>query len=49
MASPGIRTDNGVTILTEDVLEKQNRSLLELMKARIPSITKRCRRSEAHG
>ena len=39
VASPGIRTDNGVTILTEDVLEKQNRSLLELMKARIPSIT----------
>ena len=39
VASSGIRTDNGVTILTEDLLQKQSRSLLELMKARIPSMT----------
>lgn len=39
VASSGVRTDNGVTILTEEVLQKQSRSLLELMRARIPSIT----------
>src|SRR5690349_15791536 len=39
VTSSGVRTDNGVTILTEEVLEKQSRSLLELMKARVPSIT----------
>ncbi len=39
VAPSGIRNDNGVTILTEAVLQKQSRSLLELMKARIPSIT----------
>lgn len=39
-ASPqGVRTDNGVTILTSAVLQKQSRSLLELMKSRIPSMT----------
>lgn len=39
VASSGIRTDNGVTILTEEELQKQSRSLLDVMKARIPSIT----------
>lgn len=39
VAPSGVHTDNGVTILTEAVLQKQSRSLLELMRARIPSIT----------
>jgi len=39
VASSGIRNDNGVTILTEEELEKQSRSLLDVMRARIPSIT----------
>ena len=38
-STPGIRTDGGVTILTSDLLQRQSRSLLDLMKARIPSIT----------
>ena len=38
-STPDIRSSGGVTILTEALLQKQSRSLLELMKARVPSIT----------
>ena len=38
VSSPDVRTDGGVTILTAAVLQKQSRSLLDLMKARVPSI-----------
>jgi len=39
VSTPDIRSSGGVTILTEALLQKQSRSLLELMKARVPSIT----------
>ena len=35
---PDVRERGGATILTSDLLQKQSRSLLDLLKARIPSI-----------
>lgn len=37
VSSPDVQTSGGVTILTSAVLQKQSRSLLDLIKARVPS------------
>jgi outer membrane receptor for monomeric catechols len=39
VSSPDVQTTGGATILTAAVLQKQSRSLLDVLKARIPSIT----------
>lgn len=39
LSTPDVRSSGGVTILTSAVLQKESRSLLDLMKARVPSIT----------
>jgi len=38
-SSPEIRTDGSTTIITAAALQQQSRSLLDLLKARVPSIT----------
>lgn len=39
LSPQGIRTDGSTTILTSALLQRQSRSLLDLLKARVPSIT----------
>jgi outer membrane receptor protein involved in Fe transport len=38
VSTPDVKSSGGVTILTSAILQKQSRSLLDLIKARVPSV-----------